>query len=618
MASLFKQIAKNISAWIACIFVSLLISAFALPWVFDTVERVTNTTLPYEGTLRLSLLFAHGILLAGACIYLLIRGTRHGWYLWIGFTLSFISLAIIFFGDTDNRLMNEYSWIRYTTSALLFGAGLYGLYHARETHARKQGVWITLLLAIIGAAFIYAGLDELAQIHEKIGVWAGQTFQVPPAFGDWITLIYALVGIGCVGFIFYKGRAQLRPLIENSHFITLFAYGAIVYFISTLFDTTDFAILGWLQGIIAWLASDGHYVAGDAWYLVWAPRNFLNSLEEVFEHTAALLFLLAFFFLAARHVAPLQTKTYSTVSKKHRILALTIGGAASLLIVMLIVLSLPDTFPASPLMDGRGAARIAGKTEGLLHTDDLEFNLSWGLLIGNENKGEVLKWQENKLTLLKDPDGVLGQVEAVAADDTNVYASDGTRGVIAEYNTKDARWRVLWSRRDGIYAPEGLAFARDENALYALDESKNSITRLKRGEPIQAWKPTHPLWKAPEGIAFDPALKRLIVTDDVSGAVFAVKFGSSIELLTRVSKAEDVTVLPDGTIYFTNNGAGAIVALMTDGASTRVAQFHRAYRDVQGIAVDENRNIYVIVSDGYNSESIMPSQLFKINPTLRQ
>ena len=528
MRDFLPKIIKNIGVWIALVFFSLIVSAFALPWIFDTIERATNATLPYEGTLRLSLLFAHGLLLAGSCTHLLIRGTRRGWYIWIGFALSFISLAVIFFGDTNNRLMNEYSWIRYTTSSLLFGAGLYGVYHARMFHARRQNTWNALLLALMGVAFIYAGLDELAQIHEKMGDLMSSTFHLSSSVGDWITLVYALVGVSCVALILYKGRAKLHTLTENTHFIALFACGAIVYFISTLFDTADFAILGWLQSIIARLLSDGQFVVGDAWFLIWAPRNFLNSIEEILEHTAALLFLLAFFFLDTRHAMPAQTTTRLTASKKHYIIARVLGGAICFLVVTLTALSLPNTFPLSPLADGRKATRIAGKTEGLLHTDDLEFNAARGLLIGNENKGEVLEWLKNELTRLQDPDSVLGTVEAVATDGTNVYASDGTRGIIAEYNAKSARWEILWSRRDGLYTPEGLTFARDENALYALDESQNSIMRLKQGDPVRVWKPEHPLWKAPEGIAFDDGNKRLIITDDMSGAVFAVKFGSSI------------------------------------------------------------------------------------------
>lgn len=613
-ASLFK-ISKIMSAWIVLVCISLLISAFAMPWVFDTVERVTGATLPYEGTLRLSLLFAHGLLLVFSGAYLLVRGTRCGWHIWIGFTLSFISLAVIFFGDTENRLMNEYSWIRYTTSGLLFGAGLYGLYHARATHARRQSIWIALLLALIGSAFIYAGLDELAQIHEKIGNWMSAAFHLSAAAGDWITVAYALVGVICVGFILYKGRGELQALTQHADFVILLSCGAIVYLISTLFDTADFTILEWLQRVIAGMMSDGRYVVGDAWFLIWAPRNFLNSMEEVLEHTAALLFMLAFFFLTARELAVERARERSgrnAAPKKYRLAAWTIASATSLLTIALIIFSIPDTFPATPLANGHRIERVAGKAEGLTHTDDLEFNPAQGLLIGNENKGEVLMWRDGHLTRLNDPDRVLGQVEGVAASEARVYASDGARGIIAEYNAREARWKVLWSRRDGLVAPEGIAFARDENALYTLDESQNSITRLKHGEPPRVWKPAHPLWQAPEGIAFDANKKLLIVTDDVTGAVFAVRFGSSIKLLTRVSKAEDVTVLADGTIYFTENGTGSIMSLLPDGARTRVARFHRAYRDTQGIALDADKNIYVVVSDGYNSESIMPSQLFII------
>lgn len=74
---------------------------------------------------------------------------------------------------------------------------------------------------------------------------------------------------------------------------------------------------------------------------------------------------------------------------------------------------------------------------------------------------------------------------------------------------------------------------------------------------------------------------------------------------------EGITVGSKGSIFVTDNGARAIFRIR-DGKVEKVISFSDNYGDLQGIAIKDGNEIYVITSDGYGSQSFMPSFLIKI------
>ncbi|OGY71228.1 MAG: hypothetical protein A2986_00170 [Candidatus Jacksonbacteria bacterium RIFCSPLOWO2_01_FULL_44_13] len=251
---------------------------------------------------------------------------------------------------------------------------------------------------------------------------------------------------------------------------------------------------------------------------------------------------------------------------------------------------------------------IARPQDGLMHADDLFYNPYWGLIIGNEGAHSVLQYKNGILKKLPDPRHIVSDTDSVTADDFAVYASSGARGAILQY-TEPEGWTELWTRNDGLSFPEALVIV--DNTIYVVDESKMAIIQLQTGKQPIEWKPEHPDWRTPEGIAYDSAQKKLIVTDDTTGAVFSLVFKVSIKKIARFSHAEDVYITTDGSYIISDNGTGSIYRISSDGTQEKIIQLSRSYRDVQGVASD-GTHTYIVTSDGYGQGSFMPSFVLQL------
>ena len=369
-----------------------------------------------------------------------------------------------------------------------------------------------------------------------------------------------------------------------------------------------------------------HFVFGDAWYMLWAPKNFFNGVEEVFEHTAATFFFVSFFVLFLEKRSWLSSSAFR-VTRMRVIASRSIVGVIGAVVIISFILSIPNTFAKSPLVGNQNITRIAGYFDGLYHTDDLFYHPTWGVLVGNEGRGNVYQWkskvesQKHALSkvegskvsgwwrLLPDTKKVLRDTDSVTATNDAVFVSDGSTRTVFRYREKEG-FTSAWQWAKGKGHPEGIVAVGD--TLFIVDESEKVLVRLSKGNDPLAWRPSHPLWKAPEGIAYHPVKKQFVITDDVSGAVFLADPPNGLTLLARLANPEDVAIAPDGRALVTDNGWGAIFAVAMDGAVEKIAQFRRSYRDLQGIAVDEKGTLYVVTSNGFDNVSFMPSMLWRV------
>ncbi|MDO8581999.1 MAG: hypothetical protein Q7S16_03925 [bacterium] len=604
---MIRSIARLFFLWSAAFGSGFVVSIFALPWFFQWYETVRGTPLPYEGVLRFAILLVFGILFSMSCVWLFLRGQRRHWLLWWIQCVSFVSLFIVFFGDTTHRLMEEYSWIRYTTSGFLFLASGAAVYLARLYQKEgKTKRFLALFWLLIGGAFLYAGLDELMQIHEAIGAFVARVEGLPSYVTDLVTMTYAVVALGVLVIFFRSFLAEYR---ERTFFSATFVLGGIVYFFSTMLDTVDIFMGEKLRVLANTFAIDPAFIFSDAWSVLWALKNFFNGLEEVFEHTAASLFFCALFLLVLEKRWPWIRNAYTT-SSRGRIAAKSVFFALIITLVAGVSASWPLLDPKSPVVQAdMQVTRIAGYFDGLSHTDDLFYHPRWGVLLANEGKGNIYRWNNGRWGMLPDAKKVLRDTDSVTADADYVYVSDGSQGTIFRTDGK-GQWEALWTKNDGLKHPEGIVMV--DGTLYVIDESEKSMTKLVRGKKSEVWKPSHPLWQAPEGIAYDATTKALVVTDDVTGAVFRVDFGKSVTPFARLQNPEDITVLSDGRIMVTDNGWGAVFMITPDGNVKKLFQFHRSYRDLQGVTVDDAGRVYVVTADGFDRVSFMPSFLFQI------
>ncbi|MBI4268297.1 hypothetical protein HY627_00495 [Candidatus Uhrbacteria bacterium] len=574
--------------------------SFGAPWVFDAFEKLTQSPLAFEGALRISMLGIYALLLLLTLSWVLMRGSRIHRFIWGGFAVSFFLLCVIFVGDRNHRLLEEYAWIRYTTSTFLFMASACAIGILR-LEFRKRAQWPVLISwSLIALGLLYVGLDEIFQTHE----WIQRKFATPGT--DFVTEVYAVLTV--LAFLVFIRSGLLRPISQYRMAVTLLFAGVCTYVVSVFLDTFDPFILEKLRSFANVLAADSRFVMSDAWYLIWSVKNSTNGFEEVFEHTAALLFLFGFasilfqaYLFSDERARPSRRRTQSAVLL---VAGSVIGSSA------LVIASLPFTFPTSALAQkDLSVTPIASYFDGLFHTDELDFHPSQGVVVANEGRGNVYRFKDGRFEKIADPKKILRDTDSVAADATGVYGVDGNDGIIVRL--QQGRGEVIASKKDGLVHPEGLAVVGQ--TLYILDESQKSLAQFSPGKTLEVWKPDHRDWKTPEGIAYDARSQRLIVSDDTTGAVFRIEFKKSIEKIAQLSQPEDIAVLKDGSVLVADSGWGAIFRLFPDGTRNKIIQFRRMYRDVQGVAIDDQGSVYATTADGFGSTSFMPSFLFKID-----
>lgn len=595
MVRLLVAVLKRYSVFVVCSGITLVVFFLVLPRILDFIEFRFDIALPYEAVIRLMLLALYAILLVGGLYWVSARGQRKHLIVWLALAISLVAFAVVAFGDQTHRLMEEFSWIRYTT-------GLFLLLASTTAFLLRRGVvsWL------FGVGFFYAALDEVLEIHEKLGRLLGAAFSLPPNITDYITIAYAVVGLAVVLIVVRYGRQWVK---ESPCAASVLLAGVVTYALSTVFDTVDFWALARLRTLGAVLAANpGSYFA-DAMYIFWAPRNFLNGLEELLEQIAAGLFFAAMVSAVfERHARVWMDQAVGVKRIKLLLVPCFLFFAAVVAIVWL------GGQPSVPLIPGGGATVIASAPQGLFHADDIAYHLAWGVVVANEGRGEIYQWKDGVWRRIPDPERLVKDPDSVTADDTYLYVADATQGIIFTYR-EDEGWGTWWTRDDGIIHTEALAVVGD--TIYVLDEIEKTITKLMRNKSAERWHPDHPEWIAPESIAYDSARKELYVSDDKSGAIFTVDFEKHIvRKIATLPRPEDITILPDGSLLATDTRVGAIFRIYTDtGRTEKIVQFKRPYRDLQGIAYDGER-VYVISADGFGSSSFMPSFLWQLWITL--
>ncbi len=585
---------------------AFVLASYTVPAVLNFVEQLGHKGLSYEMAMRVYLFFVYALCVGVCGLWTLRRGMAVHRVVLSFFVFTLFSVLVVFIGDRHHIVMEEWSWIRYPSAAMLYLAGALAFYLGylvlKKTGSRKE----LLFLIPGGIALLFAGTDELAQIHEYLGRFIHTSKEISGG-NDLITIGYA---IAIFIVLVTVARVCMRECAKRSHLLwPTLILGVSAFTVSVLFDTFDIIFKKKIHTLATILASDPFHIFQDQWYLVYHPRIFFNSVEEVLELTAATAFCAAFFIT----IQSFQSQDRIAKPKVFpRMFLNAIGGVAVAVVIFLFFTSLPSTQGSSVLSQGSGTAQVIGsESDGLYHADDLVFNRNWGVLLANEGGQNVYQFKDGRLRRLPDKGHQLHDMDSITATDSAVFVSDGSAGIIYQFDGKN-EWKALWTRKDGLVHPEALV--SHDGALYVLDmiKGKAALVRLKKGEKPVIWYPEHVDWRAPEGIKYDEKRKRFLVTDDETGAVFEVDFGKSIHKIASFQNAEELVVAPDGSILVTDNGNATVWRILPDNRVTALLRLKRPYRDLQGITLDSDGNLFLVTSDDVESASFMPSYLFRI------
>lgn len=558
-------------------------------------------------------------LLLGYLFFVLAKRARVRYFILMFLCAAFLPLLAVLFFDARHSLIEEMSWIRYPSALFLLLAGGALFFISRHyNHGEPWPQRNELAYLLLSAALVFAGFDEIGEFHEKIGYVLERLFSLAHLTTDLITVAYFAGGVAALLWMAPLFLEEMSD--EKKRFMQICFFGLLLFGLATIFDTLDTMVLDSLRKAAASLASRGYWFS-DAWHIIYEPKRFLNGLEEIGEYYAAVLFAGAGLWqLKALLRSSFLDESIASGTGKGKKGALLVGGA--LIVFFVSPFFLPTKNRFSPLESGGEAEMVASVRDGLFHSDDLAYAPEWGIVLANESEPKrrgsltgpgVFAYNDNVLARLPDPQRQLRDIDSVAACPPGICASDSADGKIFYYDAGQG-FTLLADRTHGLSHPEGLA--RQQGELVILDEGKKSVSRFDfQAKEITEFRPAHPLWQAPEGIAYHPQLKALLISDDETGKIFKYSLGGQIEVWQTalpLQAPEDLFVTPNGEVVVSDNGRGEVIIFHADGTVQNTFRFRPLFRDLQGVAVDAAGDIYVVSADGFGSASFMPSYLWKI------
>ncbi len=609
-------VGKAFGVFLISLLLGGVVSAYLLSPVIEVVMSRTGAIFTYELQLRLYL---------AGLVFLFLVGYNL-WAIWTNRLPRLVSVMVnialllilgVLLSDQGTALKDEQSLIRYPTALFLLAAAVTLLFVYRL--AGRGGQWFTrraLVWPVLSAGLFFAAADELVQIHERLGTFLETTFKLDHVTTDLITAAYAVIGLVVMWLVLpvLKETAQKSRLFGQ-----IYVFGFLTFGLATFFDTFDNKILIALRQL-ARLTFIKFGALSSAWAMIYDPKIFANSLEEILECAAAALFFIgALALLSHPPVAEAELRRASRGWVR-------VGGTLAIItmVAMGIFYNRRIIFNQSPLVSGEPVAVVASVKDGLFHTDDLTYHSRWGLIIANESSPErrgradgpaVFVFKDGQLKKLADPRRLPGDTDSVAADDTAIYASDGAQGKIFVYRDEGNGWQELYTRKDGLHTPESLE-ARGA-ALVVLDERKKSVTEINPKGKLTIEYPRHQLFASPEGIVYHPGLKSYLITDDQSGTIFSYQSGGELKVWAGqnigLKNPEDLLVTSKGEVVITDNGRGEVMLLSQEGALKKSLRFRPLFRDLQGVALDEQGNLYLVSADAHDYASFMPSFVWKIS-----
>lgn len=593
----------------------LIVLTFAWPWLLAAFESLTGTRLTPEQYVRLATACVFVLLAAASALASIL--TQNAWFRRAALILlgSVLLFTPMYLWD-PTHLKDEASWIRYPTAFFLALASLGALLLSRRYNQGTRwpsGVeWAWYLLAF---GFLFAGFDEIFTIHEIAGGLLERVFGFAHITTDFITVGYSVVGL----LVLLVTVRLFRPIVGSmpSVLLRMLLAGLTFFVIAQAFDTADVLMTRSLTWLVRNVYDGGRIVLPSLFDFWYTPQLLVNSIEEVFEYLAAVLFFIG----TVSVLWPTQQERCATTPGQRRMAVL--AGVALVLALVLPSFFRSDFLRAnSPFADGTAATARGGHNEGLFHADDLAYDAAVGLIIGNESRTDfkgtpngpgVLLSRSGAITRLPDPENVLLDTDSVAIVDGRVYASASGFSSIFRFDDAQQKFVLVAGRTQGLYVPEG--FDAHNGTLYVLDEHERVIDIVAPDGTVTAEKPEHDLWKGPESIRFVPQIAAFLITDDKSGVIFRYVPGEPIALWADRSlglrNPEGIALAPDGTILVTDNGLGEILTLDEHAKILSRKKLRWLYRDGQGIVAEPNGMVDFITADGFEGLSFMPSVLWQ-------
>lgn len=230
-----------------------------------------------------------------------------------------------------------------------------------------------------------------------------------------------------------------------------------------------------------------------------------------------------------------------------------------------------------------------GAPDGLAwHKGKLYFADEGGLALESWTRAEGLK------RLMDAGFGCESPEDLVIDSQDNIFFTDDDSGGLWEF-TREGKPRLVAGKDQGLISTEGIALAPD-GALLVGDSEMHKVFRVTRDGQVSDFLGTEYGITKPESMVYDDR-GNLYIADNEDNVLYLLDVNRKLHrIIDRQDSFSPETIyFARGLLYITDSRNGKLYVYTPGEELKTIAAFAGQLKNVQGVTVDENGNIFVSV-----------------------
>lgn len=249
------------------------------------------------------------------------------------------------------------------------------------------------------------------------------------------------------------------------------------------------------------------------------------------------------------------------------------------------------------LMTDRGykAEVFASKKNGFGAADGLRWR-EGKLYLADEGTGALEVWSadDGMKTLLDRQFGAQSPEDLVVDGAGNVFFSDDDAGGVWEVDAS-GKQSLLAGKDKGLYSTEGIALAPD-NSILVGDTDSHQIFKVTRAGEVTVFLGREFGISKPESMTYDDK-GNLYIADNDDDVLYLLDTNRQLHraIERQAGFSPETLFFSRGSLYITDSKAGKLYLLTPNEELKPIATFGGQLKNLQGVTVDEQGDIYVSV-----------------------
>jgi sugar lactone lactonase YvrE len=253
-----------------------------------------------------------------------------------------------------------------------------------------------------------------------------------------------------------------------------------------------------------------------------------------------------------------------------------------------------------------------GSPDGLLwHKGQLYLADEGGVALEVWNKNEGLK------KLMDAGFGIQSPEDLVIDSQDNIFFTDDDAGGLWEL-AADGKPRLVAGKDKGLISTEGIALAPDGSILVG-DGEQHEVFRVTRDGNVSEFLGKDYGITKPESMVFDEK-GNLYIADNEDNVLYLLDTSRKLHRIVdrKDTFSPETIFFAKGSLYITDSHNGKLYIYSPSDELKTIAAFTGQLKNVQGVTVDDQGNIYLSVQSDLKRKVGNIIEISKENPELAQ